>query len=251
MTEYRSNGQIKHKFLASMLLLIYPSLTANAAGWWNHRSVVAVPTGPPVGTVQNAAPYQVFAAPAPYAAPAPQAYSAPAYAPSYSYAPAYSAAPVYPQVTYSAAPVYTPAPAAAAAPAAFSAPAPNMNDLGRQLTEALKQVQAAAPAAQAAAPQTNQLTQDDLNKLREILGKAAAPAAAAAQAAAPNYTPVFMGYAYPQTAPAAAAPQAAAPQQPAATGTSMQLVPVQLYRQKSFLGWDKLKPVNAYPYGVR
>ena len=35
--------------------------------------------------------------------------------------------------------------------AAFSAPAPNMNDLGRHLTEALKQVQAAAPAAQVAA----------------------------------------------------------------------------------------------------
>ena len=131
-----------------------------------------------------------------------------------------------------------------------------MNDLGRQLTEALKQVQAAAPATQAAAPQTNQLTQDDIIKMREILGKAAAPGAAAPQAAAPqaaapNYTPVFMGYAYPQAAPAAAVPQAAAPQQPAATGTSMQLVPVQLYRQKSFLGWDKLKPVNAYPYGVR
>ncbi len=263
MTEYRPNGQIKHKFLASMLLLIYPSLTANAAGWWNHRSVVAVPTGPAVGTVQNAAPYQVFAAPAPYAAPAPQAYSAPAYAPSYSYAPAYSAAPVYPQVTYSAAPVYTPAPAAAT-PAAFSAPAPNTYDLQRALIEGLKQMQnspAAAAAAATGTPQGSDLSkiQEDLKKLTESVNKlASAPAAQSAaplnsapQAAAPNYTPVFMGYAYPQAAPAAAAPQAAAPQQPAATGTSMQLVPVQLYRQKSFLGWDKLKPVNAYPYGVR
>jgi hypothetical protein len=134
-----------------------------------------------------------------------------------------------------------------------------MNDLGRQLTEALKQVQnaqAAAPAAQAAAPSTGQLSQDDINKLREILSRAtaAAPAAAAAApaSATPNYSPVIIGYTYPQ--PAAAAPQATAPQTPAPqapAGNTMQLVPVQLYRQKSFLGWDKLKPVNAYPYGVR
>ena len=248
MTEYRSIGQVRKTLLASLLCLTVPALSAQAGGWWNHKSVVAVPTGPAVGTVQNAAPYQVFAAPAGYSAP--QAYSAPAY----SYAPAYSA-PVYPQVTYgySAAPVFTPAAAAPAAAAAYSAPAPNMNDLGRQLTEALKQVQnaqATAPAAQAAAPSTGQLSQDDINKLREILSRAA-PAAAPA-AATPNYSPVIIGYSYPQ--PAAAAPQATAPQTPAPqapAGNTMQLVPVQLYRQKSFLGWDKLKPVNAYPYGVR
>jgi hypothetical protein len=95
------------------------------------------------------------------------------------------------------------------------------------------------------------------------------------QAVPVQMTPVVVGYSYSAPAPAAAVPQASfasSQQMPAAATTqqayyaqqqviqqpvvqqpaaTMSLVPVQLYRQKSFLGHEKLKPVSVYPYGIR
>lgn len=227
-----------------------PLSSAMAGGWWNHRSVVAVPTGGPVGTVTGAAPYQIFTAPA--AAPVAQSpvysYAAPAYS-----APAYSA----PATAYG---VWVPMQAAAPQQApAFGAAAPQQgnsnDDLVRELANRLKSAApaAAAPAAQspaASAAAANLSTEELLRELGRRQ-QAAAYSAAPANSAAPAYSapaqPVIIGYSYAAPAPAAVPQATVAPQ---AAGT-MSLVPVQLYKQKSFLGIDKLKPVSVYPYGVR
>lgn len=235
---------------------ILPMASVNAGGWWNHRSVVAVPTGGPVGTVTGAAPYQIFTAPA--AAPAvhmPVAQS-PAY--SYSYAAPTYAAPSY--AAPAAAPAYgfwVPMQASAPQGGAYGAAAPqggNNDDLVRELASRLKAASpaaaAATPTAQSAAgaPAANLSTDELLRELGRRQQAAAAPAYGAAPAYAPAYAvpaqPVLLGYSY---AAPAAAPQYA---QPAQAGT-MSLVPVQLYKQKNILGHEKLKSVSVYPYGVR
>ena len=151
---------------------------------------------------------------------------------------------------------------AAAAPqagAAFGATAPQQgnpnDDLVRELANRLRSAApapaAAAQAAQSPAASAANLSTDEL--LRELgrRQQAAAYLAPSAYSAAPAYSapaqPVILGYSYAAPA-AAAAPQATVA--PQAAGT-MSLVPVQLYKQKSFLGVDKLKPVSVYPYGVR
>ncbi|RLT12886.1 MAG: hypothetical protein DWI24_05365 [Planctomycetota bacterium] len=242
-------------FSAVILSLVSPITCANAGGWWNHRSVVAVPTGPSVGTVTGAAPYQIYTGPA-------VASSAPVQA--YSYAPAVTYSAPVANYTYGVSMPMTLVPATAPSTQtnAFSASSPQSSgntqndDLVRELASRLRS--SAAPAA-AAAPSA--ASNDDLVRELSSRLRSAAPSAAPQQptygSAAPAqqaYTPVLVGYTYAAPAVAAsAAPQiqaAAAPQQQQQQ-SGMSLVPVQLYKQKSFLGHDKLRPVSVYPYGAR
>ncbi len=245
-------------FSAVILSLVSPITVANAGGWWNHRSVVAVPTGPSVGTVTGAAPYQIYTGPA-------VASSAPVQA--YSYAPAVTYSAPVANYTYGVSMPMTliPATAPPTQPNSFSASSPQSSgntqndDLVRELASRLRS--SAAPAAAAASAAPSAASNDDLVRELSSRLRSAAPSAAPQQptygAAAPvqqAYTPVLVGYTYAAPAVAAsAAPQiqaAAAPQQQQQQ-SGMSLVPVQLYKQKSFLGHDKLRPVSVYPYGAR
>ena len=241
-----------------MMSLVHPITVVNAGGWWNHRSVVAVPTGPSVGTVTGAAPFQIFTGPAAASAPAvtsPQGYS-------YAAPTAVYSAPVQPYSYGVMMPVGIAPTTAASAPNAFAATGNSQNDdLVRELANRLRSAppNAASAPAQSAAPASS-LT--DAQLLQEIgrrnLGGPAPVATSPQQAygyTAPQpqqqaYTPVLVGYSYAAPAPTSAAPQMqavpAVAQQP-----GMSLVPVQLYKQKSFLGHEKLRPVSVYPYGVR
>lgn len=245
----------------SMMFLVLPVSVANAGGWWNHRSVVAVPTGPSVGTVTGAAPYQIFTGPAVASAPAVTFHQ------GYSYAPAavYSA----PVQAYSYGlmmPVGMTAPAGAPVTNAFAANGytatgnSQNDDLVRELANRLRTTvpSAAAGTAQSAASAS---TLSDAQLLQELGRRNLAPSAAAATNQQPAYgyaatqpqqayTPVLVGYSYAVPAPAHAAPQMQAAQT-VTQQPGMSLVPVQLYKQKSFLGHEKLKPVSVYPYGVR
>ncbi|MFM1801425.1 MAG: hypothetical protein RJA81_777 [Planctomycetota bacterium] len=232
--------------ISCMMVLFSIQTSANANGWWNHKSVVAIPTGPSVGTVQGAAPYQLFTAPTSptpgysYSNSPPANYGIPAYAPAMIYAMPYGG--------YGNS-------AASQQSNAFSAiPQNAYGDLGKQIADAIRQSQSQAPTAQSTA--NNGLTPEEVAKLRELLQKATSQQGFAVGQAPPapaSYVPVFIGYGQP-TLPQQAIPtqQQAAPPAlaPASVGT-MSLVPVQLYRQKSFLGHDKLKPVRVYPYGIR
>lgn len=240
ITEFRS---LRIKFVALSFGALLPFSPVQAGGWWNHKSVVAVPIGQPVGTVQGAAPYQIFTAPA--------AQQAITYAPAYSYAPAAN----YAVPQYSSAPMYgftVPAPIQPQ----FTAPANGYQDLGKQIADAIRQGQASAAASSQSAASTSQLSADEIGQLRDLIKRqSAAPAQSAATPAAQapqqavQYVPVLVGYSQPTTTPQYTVPQQmfTAP----AAATTMSLVPVQLYRQKNFLGMEKLKPVNVYPYGVR
>lgn len=267
---FRRGWRTKKAGLFAMLALS-PVSTVDAGGWWNHKSIVAVPTGPAVGTVTGAAPYQIFAAPA--AAPAVSYAPAMSYAPQVSYAPAMSYAPA---VSY--APAMTNAPSTPAygmmipvpvsgAQNAFSAAPPATDDLTRKLTEYLK---AQAPAA--ASSQADDAYYARLGRMFAASMAAQAPAPSVPHAM-PAYslmpqatpvamTPVIVGYSYSAPQPQQPAYATATAQQPAQPAVvqqqvvqqpaqTMSLVPVQLYRQKSFLGHEKLKPLTVYPYGVR
>lgn len=246
-------GSLRVRFMFLSLGILAPFSPVHAGGWWNHKSVVAMPIGPSVGTVQGAAPYQIFsapsAAPAVYSAPSVSFYSAPVanYSPV-SYSPVMIYGAVAPQNTNAQ---------GVSSQNAFAAPQANSYaDLGKQLADSIRQNLASANA-QSAAP-ANGLTADEVAKLRDLLQRVSAPqtAAPATQMSTvqPAYVPVVIGFTQPSNAVAQPTMQQyAAPQQAVvpATSATMSLVPVQLYRQKNFLGHEKLKPVRVYPYGVR
>ena len=241
-----------------MMSLVHPITVVNAGGWWNHRSVVAVPTGPSVGTVTGAAPFQIFTGSAVASVPAvtsPQGYS-------YAAPTAVYSAPVQPYSYGVMMPVGIAPTTAASAPNAFAATGNSQNDdLVRELANRLRSAppNAASAPAQSAASASSLTDPQLLQEIgrRNLAGPA--PVATSPQQAygytAPQpqqqaYTPVLVGYSYAAPAPTSAAPQMQAVQG-VAQQPGMSLVPVQLYKQKSFLGHEKLRPVSVYPYGVR